>query len=417
MLAACNGERARPPATDSTVAARCAPGPWGASSATRGRRAATLIQVGAFTDTVRALALRDSLERAGWTTVARRATPGGKPIMRVSLVPLQGPDLPRLVAFALRQQGHASVLVRDTIDVAVPTALVLPVNRGTHGMSAATRWTMSPDRCGMLVEEDPVSVEAEPLPNGFLFATDVGPLVVQRDSAWDVAPSPRWSALAYGKAYGVHAGERDSVMPAQWDSLAARLGMRSDSVRAGSFVSSGMAIAFGFAQPVVLDVSPGAGGTEGTKTTAQQPRVAGGWRVAWTASGDTLAIGAGPRMAQDDSPSPSWIALDAATLEPRGSLTPDKLATIRWSEGPVLDVSIPLDTVSAPPIEIDGFTIASTKGWISVGPSSGGRRRIVGPGIALAATKSGRFIAALVRWPDTGQYDQPARLVVYQVSE
>jgi hypothetical protein len=420
FLAACSGERGRPPAsTDSTRVVGCGPSPWRVAGGATEPRAGHLIQLGAFTDSARAAALRDSLAGAGWTALTRAASAGGRALTRVHLVPPQGAEMPRLVAFALRRAGRQAVIIEDRILPPAPSILVVPVNRGTHGMSATTRWTLSPDGCAMLVEEDPTAVEAEALPNGFLFATDVGPFLLQQDSVWDVAPSPDWSRLAYGRGYVVHAGERDSLATSQWDSLAARTGLPRDSVRRSAFVSSGMAIAFGFAQPVVVDVSP-----EVTRTAtsaaalARTARVAGGWRVGWTVRGDLVAVGTSPKYVQDYTPSPSWLSLDPVTLQLRGPLPSEAMAPVPWTEGPVLDISVPVDTVTARPIMIDGFTIASAGGWITIAtfPASG-PARVIGPGIALAATRSGRFIAALVPWPDAGEFDQPARLVVYQVTD
>jgi hypothetical protein len=421
LVAACSGERARPPASaDTTKVAGCAPGPWTAPEPRAATaRAGHLIQLGSFSDSTRAASLRDSLERAGWMAVTRATTAGGRAVTRVHVVPLQGAEMPRLVAFALRRAGHEALVVKDVLDAAVPSSLVLPVNNGTHGMSAITRWILSPGGCALLVEEDPTAVEADALPNGFLFATDVGPFVLQQDSVWDVAPSPSWSLLAYGRAYVIQAGGRDSVLPAQWDNLAARTGLPRDSVRRGAFVSSGMAIAFGFAQPVLVDVSPEVTAAAPLTGIARTAPIPGGWRVGWTARGDLVAVGTAPKYVQDYTPSREWLALDPVTLQPRGPILAETIVPVRWSEGPVLDVSVPLDTVTAPPIEIDGFTITSSGGWITIAPSAdtGGRRRIIGPGIALAATRSGRFIAALVPWPDAGRFDQPARLVVYQVTD
>jgi len=51
-----------------------------------------------------------------------------------------------------------------------------------------------------------------------------------------------------------------------------------------------------------------------------------------------------------------------------------------------------------------------------VASTAGTQPITVGPGIALAATATGRFILALAPRQKAGQYDHPLELVVYTVT-
>ncbi|HEX4936688.1 MAG TPA: hypothetical protein VFV33_26080, partial [Gemmatimonadaceae bacterium] len=62
------------------------------------------------------------------------------------------------------------------------------MHTGPHGMAAQVRWTLSPDRRAIIVVEDPVGVEAEPVPDGFLYGSETTGAVVQLNGVWDVAP-------------------------------------------------------------------------------------------------------------------------------------------------------------------------------------------------------------------------------------
>lgn len=294
---------------------------------------------------------------------------------------------------------------------------VVPVNRGSHGMAARVRWTASPERCALLVVEDPSAVEGEPVPNGFVLASERGPLLTQRDSVWDVAPSPDWSRVVYGRAYTLLGRERDSIPPAEWKALARRVGLPVEVVRGGAFPSSAMALAYGVSRPVIVDAAPGA--PSGDSAERALP-TAGGWRVGWTRDGGAVVLGDAPRGARDDAPPTRWRVVDAGTAAARSaserarSLDADvERASVAWREGPTLDVSVAVDTRRGAPIAVDGGSVESRDGVITLFSARGGR--VVGPGVALAATRSGRFIAALV--PDSARrdFDPPVKLVVYRV--
>ncbi len=281
---------------------------------------------------------------------------------------------------------------------------MVEVNRGSSGMAAQVRWALSADRHAIMVVEDPASVENEPFPNGFVLAreTPTGVEALQLDSVWDAAPSPDWSAAAFGRAHRVSAGERDSLSTAQWDSLARAASMPIADVRRGAFPASGMAVIIGLSQPGMIRLPDGA------------PRiwpVAAGWRVAWSRDGERIAAGTPPTpRVSDDAESPRWVVIDTASGLPRGELPPDFQRFVPdWVQGPLLDISASHDTAQRVSLQIDGGTVESSGNRIT-------RNGVeVGAGIAYAATRSGRVIVALAPDPNAGQYEPRERLVVYIV--
>lgn len=318
--------------------------------------------------------------------------------------------------------GAAAPAARGTKGtVAAPFPAAMPVNRGTHGMLARSRWALSPDGCALLVVEDPVGVENEPVPNGFLFATERGgggATVVQRDSVWDVAPSPDWTRLAYGRAYGLLVGGRDSATSAEWDALARRAGLDPAVARGGAFASSGMATAYAVARPAIV----AAGGSAPAERALP---LASGWRVRWTRDGRSLVLGSRPVRAEDDAPPTQWDVVDAGTPVARSaseraqSLGGDVArAGVAWTEGPTLDGSATPALDSAAPIALAGGAVVESRGGTIrvVVPGGAGRPVTVGPGIALAATRGGRFVVALAPAQGPLTPDEPrVRLVVYRV--
>ena len=92
--------------------------------------------------------------------------------------------------------------------------------------------------------------------------------------------------------------------------------------------------------------------------------------------------------------------------------------------GPTLDRSLPIDmTLSPPPILVnrgkDTYSIYSTRGVITItdppGLGSTGAQRVVGAGIALAATAGGRYIIALAPRSTTAANGMAIEPVVYTV--
>ncbi|CAN5628367.1 hypothetical protein BH23GEM1_BH23GEM1_09290 [soil metagenome] len=313
----------------------------------------------------------------------------------------------------------------DTASAVSPVVMTTPVNRGTYGMASLTKWALSADRKNIIAVVDAVGVEAEAVPNGFFVGLEGNGFQVQVDSVWDVAPSPDWTAIAYGRAYNLMHGESPLIPDEMWVNLSRITGVDTASLRAASFPSSGMSYARAVSRPAIINVprDPRAAGA----ADSARPRmftVGPGWRVRWTSDGTIVAVGSSPRRVQDNEPSPSWAALDPKTGSLHGSLPAGaRLVTPDWKSGPTIDISIPVDMTTAPNIQVgesgSEMIIESARGIITLRPvaSTGGAQPItVGPGIALAATATGRFILALAPRQKAGQYDHPVELVVYTVT-
>ena len=310
---------------------------------------------------------------------------------------------------------------------------VIPVNDGTHGMRATVRWMLSPDRSAILVVEDPVSVEAEALPDGFLYASERTGTIVQLDSVWDVAPSPDWTRLAFGRAFILRAGERDTVPPAEWQRLEGQLpedvAARDANVlrrrlEAHAFPASGMSLMLGLGLTQVIWVDSLAAGRVVAPTGPTHSLH--GWRVRWTARGDTLGVGAAPRAVQDDAPPSRWVLVRprrwAVYTDTLGGIADStRFARLAWLEGPTMELGSTMDlaaTVRA--LSISGGTVEARDGSIRVTKrSSAGQAdvRVVGPGIPLAATANGRFILALVPRVNAKESDMRAQTVVYHLPD
>ena len=442
VAAACGGGSGAKPPPDSPSAASASSGSAAACASAGGAPtgAATVVhtvsavQLGAFAEAGRAAALRDSLTRAGWEAYASEGqAAGGRRVTRVVVSPTSDHELARYVAGAFARAGRPAVVIKDSAGREAAADALLEVNRGTHGMGATVRWALSPDRCTLLAVEDPYSVEAEPVPNGFLLASERGRAVVQQDGVWDVAPSPDWTRLAYGRAFIAQAGGADSLSPAQWSDLARRVGLDARAVREAAFVVSDMGVAYGAARAAVVDLRRAYAGPRGTTNadawrdsiTTQLP-VAAGWRVRWSPDGRTLLLGSGPAHGRDDAPPRGWLPVDAERFTPSGAPLPGSAApgaaapgaAVPWVAGPTISVGAVEDS-AARPISAGNYTVTARDGWIVVGGpgAAAGAARVVGPGIPLAATASARFILALAPTPDSAQFVHPVRLVVYRLRE
>jgi hypothetical protein len=175
-------------------------------------------------------------------------------------------------------------------------------------------------------------------------------------------------------------------------------------------MTSGMVPAYGFAQPVIVNVAEMPSGASSGGGAGRTLPIAGGWRVGWTADGAMLVVGGKPEMVQDASPSKSWLAVDPATGAVRGPVSPDQIAIVEWTEGPTIDISVEIDLGIKRSIAIEGGTLESRNGWVYL------NGRIVGPGLVVAATRTGRFIAALAPRPDAKEYEAKVEPVVYQTT-
>ena len=373
------------------------------------------VQLGAFSDSGSAVRLRDSLDARGWSAyVLAPNGPTASPAFRVRAAASHDSVLPRLIASGLSSGGRQAIVVKDVVKAAlVAPRTAIPVNNGSHGMAATVRWAFSSDRRSVIVTEDPSAVEAEPVPDGFVFASEELGAVIQRDAVWDVAPSPDWRKIAIGLAFVLQGRERDRIPAAEWASLARQTGLSADSIRKGAFVASGMSLAYGLAQPAVYDLA-----VAPDSTGARRPVVlamTGGWRVAWSTAGDALLVGMNPARAGDDENAPSFMAVDLRGKPIVGE--PPSPAVVPWTTGPTLDISVPVDFTEDHSISAGVRTIESSAGWVRVRDRgrSAASAAIVGPGTALVATASGRYVVALVPNDSLKPGDQPARLVVYDI--
>lgn len=285
----------------------------------------------------------------------------------------------------------------------------------------------SPDRKAVLVVADPAGVENEPVPDAFFFGDESRGFQTQMDSVWDVAPSPDWKWIGFSRAYTVigGAGTGSDLL----SDAARRTSIDTATLRAGSFPSSGMSLARAIAQAGVIRI-PGNPRAQASADSSA-PRffpIALGWRVRWTTDGSTLALGNNPGQASDDANSETWAALDPTTGMLHGSLPATaKLADVKFTKGPTLDNVSAIDLLQSPSIPIqhgtERYTIESRRGVITIaeppggGPNGGatGAERVVGAGVALAATASGRYIVALAPRNRAAQGEPAAQPVVYTV--
>jgi hypothetical protein len=312
----------------------------------------------------------------------------------------------------------------DTTHLA-PVVIVTPVNRGTQGMAERVMWAFSPDRKTVLVIADPGGVENEPVPNGFFFGDESRGFQTQMDSVWDVMPSPDWKWLGFGRAYSVvgGAGTGTDLLT----DVARRTSIDTATLRAASFASSGMSMSRAVAQAGVIHIPENARADAAADSAAPKlfpvPR---GWRVRWTTDGSTLALGNGPSRAVDNEPSQTWSALDPLTGALHGTLPANsKLADVKFTQGPTLDRSLPIDMSKSPPIQIQHgsqtFNIQSERGVITLvettpATTTKAAPRVVGAGMALAATAGGRYIIALAPRSKPDPNEPAVEPVVYTVT-
>ncbi len=403
-----------------------AAGPANPAGAAPRQREVVGLQIAALGDSASAVRMRDSLAAAGWPVAVVRLVRGDTlPPWRVRVSPAGDQELIRMAGAQLASGGRPVVLVREIAVVEGPSVTVRPVNRGGRGAISRLRWTMAPGRRAILAVEGVTAIENEPAPDGFVLAGEFEgrPVVVQRDSVWDVTPGPRWERVAYGRAFLIPTGGRDSVSVRRWGAVAGRTNLDIATVQRAAFNASSMNQLAGFAQPAVEALHPDSvrDGQLQWQVTAPLP-VAGGWRVRWSADGRTLAVGlppgstSSPRVPRDDTPPTQWLAVDMRTHLVRGALPSHvELATVQWTDGPTFDVSVDPPT-GAPPIEVEGGSVRTEDGWVVIRSArTGDEPFVVGPGVALAATASGRFVLAVAPEAAPRQGAPRVRPVVYQI--
>jgi len=343
-----------------------------------------------------------------------------------SRIPLPASLIPLLFLAACLVDTSKKQTTADTTH-AGPVVTVTPVNRGTAGMMERVLWTFSPDRKSVLVIADPVGVENEPVANAFFFGDETRGFQTQVDSVWDVQPSPDWKWIGFGRAYSVVGGE--GTGSGRIVEVARRTSIDTATLRAGSFASSAMSESRAIAQPGVIHIPDDPRAQSAADSSA--PRlfpIARGWRVRWTTDGSTLALGNNPARAEDNEPSQTWAALDPNTGQLHGSLPGNaSLADVKFTTGPMLDRSVPLDLTQAPPIQIQRgnktYTILTTRGVITIAEPAGagetgntGAQRVVGAGVALAATAAGRYIIALAPKSSPERNGMTIEPVVYTIT-
>jgi hypothetical protein len=305
-----------------------------------------------------------------------------------------------------------------------PVITVTPVNRGTHGMAERVRWAFSLDKRAVLVVADPGGVENEPVPNGFFFGDELRGFQTQMDSVWDVAPSPNWKWLGFGRAYMVvdGSGTGNDLL----NDVSRRTSIDTTTLRAGSFAGSGMSMSRVIAQAGVIRVPDNPRALHAADSAAPKLfPIARGWRVRWTSDGSTLAVGNNPARAIDDEPSQTWAAVDPLTGALHGTLPSNvTLVETKFTEGPTLDQSAPIDMDKSPPITIkrgsQTFAIETMRGVITIVETTPGRRpkpapRVIGAGVALAATIGGRYVVALANRAKPAPGETAVEPVVYTV--
>ncbi|HEU4698387.1 MAG TPA: hypothetical protein VFS40_04365 [Gemmatimonadales bacterium] len=369
------------------------------------------VQLAAFPDSAAAGRLRDSLARAGWVAYVRSADTAAAGRWAVRVAPTRNLAYAAVTAYALRGAlgaGRRPHVANDSGTTESQGVVGFSrVNYGTHGMAVRTRWALSPDRRTLLAVEDPAGVENAPLPNGFFSGAEDGMRSLQVDSVWDAAPAPDWQRVGFGRAYLLHGGAAPEPPDSLWRALADTLGLTVAQLRKSAFRASGMATTWGVAQAgvAVLDSLS----ADQLHARVLYP-VASGWRVRWgDDDGRYLLLGDAPAHPRDDAPAASWQRLDLASGQVAPAPAPAGRSHVPWVEGPVLDVSVAVDTARRT-VSIEGAHLESRDGWIRL---SG---HVLGPGVLLAATRGGRFVLALVPNPEPAQGEAPWMFAVYTIS-
>lgn len=389
------------------------------AAATAGPRDVFAVQVAVHADSAAAERLRDSLAAAGWTAYVRTVRQMDTlPPFRVRVMPTARLELARLVAAGFAAQGRPVALVPDVALPSSPPVTAVPVSRMRGAGVSRLRWTTSGDRSRLLVVEDVEVASGDPAPDAFVYAADEGAVVVQRDSVWDVTVTPDWGRLAYGRAYVVSSEGRDSLSIRGWADVSARTNIQIHVIREGAFRVSRELQHFAVAQPVVESTHPDSLRDQSlVRIVSTQVPIVGGWRVRWTRDARKLAVGMPPRPpARDDAPSPTWLGVDPNTGLFDRELGRAGLYDPAWTSGPVPG---PATRPDATPrrIAIDGGAVESGDGWIVVrGTVTDGARVVVGPGTVLTATRSGRFIVALVPVPGQEPGQVGSRATLYRVN-
>jgi hypothetical protein len=92
-----------------------------------------------------------------------------------------------------------------------------------------------------------------------------------------------------------------------------------------------------------------------------------------------------------------------------------RFATLSWSNGPSLDIASAVDTSAQKQIEAGAARIESRAGQIYLTRPGDSNSIPIGPGLALAATANGRYIAALAPRANRRENQTPTVVAVYEV--
>ena len=320
------------------------------------------------------------------------------------------------------EPGNQKTTADTTIHA--PIITVTRVNQGTHGLRTRVKWLFSPDKKAVLVVADPISIEGDALPNAFFFGDETRAFQTQMDSVWDVAVSPDWKTIGFGRAYTVLHGEEPVTN--SYPEVARRTSIDSATLKAGSFPTSGMVTHFSVAQPGVIRIldDPRQAGFADSAAPRLFP-VARGWRVRWTEDGSILALGNNPSGVGDDEPSKTWSALDPRTGALHGSLPASaKLSEPTFIAGPEYELSAPVDVTTRPAIKFEragkSYSIESQRGVITMvetgGPDAARVQTVIGAGVALAATAEGKYVIALAPRTRANAGEMSVEPVVYTVT-
>jgi hypothetical protein len=184
---------------------------------------------------------------------------------------------------------------------------------------------------------------------------------------------------------------------------------------------------FSVAQPGVIRIpdDPRRAGAADSAVPRLFP-IARGWRVRWTTDGNTLALGNNPAGVGDDEPSKTWAAMDPGTGAMHGSLPANtKLFEPEFTKGPEFELTAPVNMDTRPAIKLERggktYSIESQRGVITLVETSGGTTpapapKVIGAGVALAATAGGRYVIALAPRTQKAQGEMAVEPVVYTVT-
>jgi hypothetical protein len=118
---------------------------------------------------------------------------------------------------------------------------------------------------------------------------------------------------------------------------------------------------------------------------------------------------------QDDAPSASERRVSSSGAAVTSAPPAD---APRWTDGPTLDISAPIAVAASAAFAVRGRTIEQRDGRVVVREHTAAGYdsvRDVGPGLPLAATRSGHFVLAIAPRGSARPHESPDHAVVYRV--